>query len=148
MRKAFDEQQVNCLEIGQDNPRQSLKAAHQRLLEAIMHLEVCTDADVPSLGPVLTARMRLIQAEGHRRTTVQLIIRDLAASGSAPVGAALSDHQQMRTELDRFRTSYVRSWTPETMQADWKGYRAARTEKCRKLRESIEQEQLLFRRLL
>ena len=124
-------------------PRQLLKTVHQHLLEAIIHLENCTDTDVPSLGLVLKARLGLSQAERQRRITVQSIISSLAAAGSVPV-AAFSDHQQLRTELDNFRTNYVRSWTPDTMQADWKGYCAARAEKCRRLRDSIRHEQLLF----
>lgn len=126
--------------------RKLLKTVHQHLLEAIVHLENCTDTDAPSLGPFLKARLHLSQAERQRRITIQSIISSLAATGSVPV-AAFSDHQQSRSELDNFRTHYVRSWKPETMQADWKGYCAARAEKCRKLRDSIEHEQLLFGRL-
>lgn len=126
--------------------RQLLKTVHQHLLEAIIHLENCADTDAPSVGAVLKARSELSQAERQRRIAVQSIIVNSVDSGSVPV-AAFSDHKRLRTELDNLRTNYVRSWTPDAMQADWKGYCEARAEKCRILRDSIRHEQLLFKDL-
>ena len=126
-------------------PRELLRIVHQHLMEAITHLEACTGTDTPSFSTVFNARFQLGQAERQRRITVQSIIGNLAASESTSVAEAISNHQQLRAELNNFRTNYVRTWTPETMQADWRGYRAAKTEKCHKLRLSIEHEQVLFR---
>lgn len=121
-----------------------LSESHQWMREAIEMIEIALRVDPPSAEETIRGRWQLSRIERKRRAIVDEVIAALPP-GEAP---RLEPLEALRRETEAYLRNYVWKWSPEVMQGDWSGYRAAFADKRQRIMAMIDQEQVVLSKIL
>ncbi|MBX9796824.1 hypothetical protein [Sphingomonas sp.] len=121
-----------------------LTQSHQWMREAIEMVELALSESSPALDLTIRNRWQLSRIERKRRAIVDAVIEALPPDPAGAVDALA----QQRRDTEAYLRDYVWKWSPEAMQADWAGYRAAFADKRARLAAMTDQEQQVLVPLL
>ena len=121
-----------------------LGESHQWMREAIEMVDMALRVDPPSAEATIRERWQLSRIERKRRAVVDDVIAALPASEAPQLGPL----EDLRRETEAYLRNYVWKWSPEAMQRDWAGYRAAFADKRQRIMAMIDQEQMVLSRIL
>lgn len=125
-----------------------LHRVHEEVLGGMEELGRLTRDSSPDEQSLGNARWKLSRASMRRRLLWARILTHLAPSAEAAVRDELLRLQQLDIELLGASTTYITTWTTESIVRDWSGYCAASREMRWKMIARMEQEKRILYPLL
>lgn len=132
-----------CVMRGSDRAARllgELQVAHERLSDAISLKEAVANAPTPVSTRYSLARWQLGRARHVRQRILNDVYAELLQETTAEEALLLRRLQADELDLCQRSSNHLARWTPERIDADWAGFRAAATEVIARVRRRITTE--------
>lgn len=123
----------------------ALQKHHQDIISGIEEVRELCEPDVPDLGRLALARLRLSRLSTARsRFITERVIPSLLDGADPALRDELVSMQRAFAEKRLRSSHHVSAWSTQAIAADWEGYRSASRAIRAMMEEQIDREKAVF----